>query len=234
MKKLLVAAVLFILSATALQAQHDWNHIPMHDVVSMDSFSKKGFTLIFINKDSSFNKETGKRMVDAFFTVYPQQAALYNPNTLKRVIFVIDPGYNGVAATSGAIVRYNPGWMRNNPNDIDVVTHEVMHIIQSYPYNAGPGWITEGIADYVRATLGVDNKGSGWSMPAYNASQNYDNAYRITARFFVWIEKNKKKGFVQALDAAMRTHTYTPGFWETNAGKSVDELWKEYAANPSI
>jgi hypothetical protein len=234
MKQLVVAVIVFIFSAVSLQAQSDWNHISMHDVVSMDSFTQKGFTLVFINKDSLFNKETGKRMVDAFFTVYPKEAALYNPNTLKRVIFIVDPGYNGVAATSGSIVRYNPGWMHKNPNDIDVVTHEVMHIVQSYPHNAGPGWITEGIADYVRATLGVDNKGAGWSMPAFNANQHYENAYRVTARFFVWIEKNKKKGFVQALDSAMRTHTYTPAFWQTNAGQSVDELWKEYAVNPSI
>ena len=232
--KQLAAALIFLFSAVLVRAQADWNHISMQDVVRMDSFTKKGFTLVFINKDSLFNEATGKRMVDAFFTVYPKEAALYNKNTLRRVIFIIDPGYNGVAATSGAIVRYNPGWMRDNPNDIDVVTHEVMHIVQGYPHNAGPGWITEGIADYVRATLGVDNEGAGWSMPAFNDKQHYENAYRVTARFFVWIEKSKKKGFVQALDAAMRTHSYTPAFWQSHTGKTVDELWKEYAANPSI
>jgi hypothetical protein len=32
-----------------------------------------------------------------------------------------------------------------------------MHIVQAYPDGAGPWWITEGIADFVRFDDGIDN-----------------------------------------------------------------------------
>ncbi len=71
-------------------------------------------------------------------------------------------------------------------------------------------------------------------MPDYKSTQHYDNAYRITARFLVWIEKNKKAGFVKKVDAALRKHTYTDAIWETLTGKNVDALWEEYSKNPMI
>jgi hypothetical protein len=105
-----------------------------------------------------------------------------------------------------------------------------MHLVQSYPHRAGPGWLTEGIADYVRYAYGVDNQGAGWSLPAYTASQHYTNAYRITARFLLWLEKDVKPGVVKTLDNAMRTNTYTDEIWSKQTGKSLDDLWAAYAA----
>ncbi|HXS54996.1 MAG TPA: basic secretory protein-like protein [Hanamia sp.] len=215
-------------------AQKDWKNLRSKEDISEDSISKNGFTLIFINKDASFDKEVQQRMIDAFFTVYPKEVKTYNKKSTKKVYVIIDPEYDGVAATSDGIVRVNPEWMRKHPADIDVVTHEVMHIVQDYPGGAGPGWITEGIADYVRYKLGVDNEGGGWKLPEYSARQNYDNAYRVTARFFVWIEKNYNKNLVKDLDKAMRSKTYTNDFWKKKTGKTVDELWAAYAANPAL
>ncbi|MCH5718484.1 basic secretory family protein [Niabella hibiscisoli] len=128
-------------------------------------------------------------MIETFFKVYPQEAKLYNKNTRKLVTFVIDPEYTAVAAASGGVIKVNPEWMIKNPEDLDVVTHEAMHIVQSYPGWAGPGWITEGIADYVRHKLGVNNAASKWSLPALTDKHKYTDAYRVTARFFVWVEK---------------------------------------------
>lgn len=226
---------MLMLASGSLFAQHsDWNHIAQEEIVSRDSVTKKGYTLIFINLAPTFDSALQARMIKTFFEVYPKQAKLYNSNTLKKVIFVIDPKYVGVAATSGSIVRYNPDWFVKNPGDIDVVTHEVMHIIQSYPGGAGPGWVTEGIADYVRYKMGVDNAGAGWSLTPFSAKHNYNNAYRITARFMVWTEQHYDKKLVKKLDAAMRTKTYQSSLWKTLTGKTVDELWAEYSLNPAI
>jgi hypothetical protein len=166
--------------------------------------------------------------------VYPQQAAIYNKATLKTVTFVFDPAYGGVAECANGIITFSPTWLKKMPGDIDVVTHESMHIVQNYPDGAGPGWLTEGIADYVRYTLGVDNAGAPWSLPAFSAGQHYENAYRVTARFLVWVENKKAKGAVRKLDAAMRSKTYTDGLWKKLTGKNVDELWKEYSAHPEL
>ncbi len=232
--KAVPAIFAFIFLSKLVLAQGDWNHIDMQDIVSSDTLKKGKYTLVFINKEKDFSPEVKQQLSDTFFEVYPKEAKLYNRHSIEKVIFIIDPAYKGVAATGGGIVRFNPDWFRKNPSDIDVVTHEVMHLVQSYPAGAGPGWITEGIADYVRYTMGVNNDGANWKLPAYNSKQSYENSYRITARFFSWIEKNVQKGFVKKLDHAMRTKTYSDSFWTKNTGKTLSQLWDEYGKKPDI
>src|SRR5690606_15119103 len=152
--------------------------------VEIDTIQKKGFTLIWINKDKNFDPELKKKLINVHFKNYPKFAKDFNPDTRKEVTFVVDPDYDGIAATAGGIVRYNPEWFVKNPNDIDIVTHEVMHIAQAYPNGAGPWWITEGIADYVRYVYGVDNESGNWKLPELNEKHKYNDSYRITARFF--------------------------------------------------
>lgn len=201
---------------------------------SRDSLTKQGYTLVFINKDSAFSATTKQRMTDAFFQVYPQEAKRFNPKTLKKVTFSVDPAYTGVAATGNGLATYNPAWLKNHPEDIDVVTHEVMHIVQAYPDDACPGWLTEGIADYARYTFGVNNARGQWTLPDYKAGQSYTNSYRVTARFLVWLEQHGHPKLVDALDRAARTRTYSPTLWRQQTGKTLDELWAAYAAQPAV
>lgn len=199
---------------------------------SSDTFTQNGYTLNWQSNDATFDINLKRQMVETFFTVYPKLAKDFNPGVTKTVLFKIDTAYKGVAATSATSVVYNPKWFEKNPKDIDVVTHEVMHIIQGYPdYN--PWWLVEGIADYVRSKYGVANAEGGWSLPDVKASQNYDNGYRITARFLAWCE-NKKPGSVKTFDGALRNRTYSSDLWKTVFGKSIDELWAEYLTNPAI
>ncbi|WP_432326268.1 basic secretory protein-like protein [Mucilaginibacter sp. P25] len=123
--------------------------------------------------------------------MYPKLSKEYNKKTSKKVTFVIDTAYDGVAATGNDTVVFSAKYMTKHPGDIDVVTHEVMHIVQAYGNSDGPGWLTEGIADYARFKFGVDNAGAKWALPAFKSTQNYDNAYRVTARFLVWAEKTQ-------------------------------------------
>lgn len=227
------AGMLLLLSGQLFAQESDWNYVSTEDIVNRDSITKKGYTLIFINKSPSFSEAVKSRMVDAFFTVYPKEAKMYNKKTRRKVTFIIDPKYTGVAAAAGGIIRFNPTWFVSHPGDIDVVTHEVMHIVQSYPC-CSPGWLVEGVADYVRYKMGVDNAGAGWTLTPFNATQSYTNAYRITARFLVWVEKSYSKKLVKTMDDAMRNNTYTPALWTAVTGKTVDELWKEYSLNPVL
>ncbi len=207
--------------------------VSAQDFSTKDTISKGKYTLIFINKDQGFSPETKQQMIDAFFTVYPQEARRFNRHTLRTVKFVIDPTYKGVAETGDGTAKYNPEGLNKNPEDSDVVTHEVMHIVQDYRFD-NPGWLTEGIADYVRYVYGVNNVKSRWTLPNYKASQSYVNAYRVTARFLVWVEKTKNKKVVDKLDAALRDGTYKPDLWVKLTGKTVEELWKEYGAGPDL
>jgi hypothetical protein len=199
-----------------------------------DSTVRNGYTLVFINLDSTFSKELKNRMEETFFHVYPQLAERFNKNAANKVNFVIDPDYNGIAATSGGRIVYSPAWFAKNPGDIDVVTHEIEHIIQGYGNTPGPGWLTEGIADYVRHKYGVDNAGAGWSLTPLKATHSYTNSYRITARFLVWLEDNRNKTLVDQLDVALRDHTYIDEIWKTLTGNTVDELWAEYMKSEGV
>ncbi|KAH7716325.1 hypothetical protein AAVH_16222 [Aphelenchoides avenae] len=193
-------------------------------------YSSEGYTLNFYDQTSgqSFNRTTQDRMVDAFFTVYPPMRETYNTGARTTVNFYIDPKYKDVAATRSDGIHFNPSYLANNPEDIDTVTHE------AYPATGGqPGWAVEGIADYVRHKLGVNNDAAGWSLPEYDSSQNYTNSYGVSARFFLWIEYWYYPSFVQEYDAALRGGTWSD-FFEQTLGYSVDEMWAEYASYPDM
>ncbi|SEM64623.1 Peptidase [bacterium A37T11] len=238
LKKIIIPAVcsIYLFQTSNAQQHHprDWDEIDTAGIISADTTQKKGFKLIVINKSPGFSQTTINRLKETFYNVYPKEVKTYNKNSLKEVVFLIDPAYDGVAATAGKTVRYNPQWLIKNPEDIDVVTHEVMHIVQGYGGGSGPGWVTEGIADYVRYRFGVNNDAAKWSLTPFKDTQSYTNAYRITARFLVWIEKKYNKNFVIKLDKAMRDHTYNDDIWKLNGGKTLNELWSAYAANPVI
>ncbi len=229
MKYVLLIAAMFCMKNLFAQSSSINNY-------KYDSLTRKEYTLVFINQDEDFDTTEINRMIDVFFKVYPEEAKAYNPETNKKVYFLIDTSYHGVVLATWADTTFIliPEWLTKKPEDIDVVTHEVMHIVQNYPDDAGPGWITEGIADYVRYKFGVNNAAAGWSLTPFSSKQNYDNAYRITARFFVWVEQTKHIKLVKPLDEAMRTKTYTPEFFKKTTGKTVDELWLDYSKNPSI
>ena len=198
-----------------------------------DTITREGYTLVFDNLQPGFDTSTRRRMIDAFFRVYPMEARRFNRHTARQVVFTIDPGYNGVAETGGDRVRYNPKWLKDHPEDIDVVTHEVMHIVQAYMHPV-PGWLTEGIADYARYIYGINNQSGNWRLPDFSTGQRYTNAYRVTARFLVWLEKNQYPGIVDSLDKAARAGKYTSQIWAKLTGKTVDELWQDYSQHPQL
>jgi hypothetical protein len=197
-------------------------------------FNKKGYQLTLINQDVTLDTALQQRLVNTFYTVYPELAKTYNKKTAKKVTFVIDTAYKGVAETNDGKVTISSEWLHKRPEDIDVVTHEVMHIVQDYGESTGPGWLTEGIADYARYKFGINNPAAKWALPAYKPTQKYTDAYRVTARFLVWIEEKVKPGIVKDFNKQLRLHTFTDNSWKTATGKTLDELWAEYAANPEI
>ena len=222
MKRSSVLAILFCCAISSAIAQ------------TINTYNKKGYILTFINFDARLDSTLQQRMVNTFYTVYPELAKAYNKKTAKEVMFIIDTAYKGVAATDSGKVTISARWMHLHPEDIDVITHEVMHIVQDYGQTDSPGWLTEGIADYARYKFGVNNAAAKWSLPDYKSGQSYTNAYRVTARFLLWAEDKIKPGIVKELDIELRKHTYTNDSWKTLTGKTVDELWKIYSENPAV
>ena len=204
---------------------------------SVDTTRKDGYQLVFINKNSAFNPAIRKDLVETFFTVFPVLVSTFNDKTTHEVVFVTDTAYGGVAEASGNRILFSTKYMNAHPTDIDIVTHEGFHLVQGYGYSAGPVWLTEGIADFIRYKYGVDNIGSKWTMPAVTArtsEKKYENSYRVTARFFEWIDQKVKPGMLIQIDKELRNHTYTKDTWAALSGKTIDELWDDYAKNPEI
>lgn len=204
---------------------------------SVDTIKREDYQLVFINKNSDFNPLIKKELIDAFFKVFPVLVKTFNDKTSHEVLFVTDTAYNGVAEASGNRILFSTKYMNAHPTDIDIVTHEGMHLVQGYGYGSGPVWLTEGIADFIRYKYGVDNIGSKWKLPEFNSKQNekkYENSYRVTARFFEWIDQKVKRGMIIQIDKELRNHTYNKDTWVSLSGKSIDELWEDYAKNPNL
>lgn len=198
-----------------------------------ETVEKDGYTLKVYTEDSNFPMGIRKKVINTFFKVYPRLAKDFNPKTNKSVTINIQKIEGAPAYAVGGEIFINAEWLKNSKgNDVDIVTHEVMHIVQAYP--GGPGWVTEGIADYVRFKYGVDNDGSGWELPDFSKDHKYTDAYRVTARFFYWIEKNVNPNAIKEMDKVMRSGKYKEKdeSWKDITGKTIDELWEMYSKNP--
>ncbi|APS37745.1 basic secretory protein-like protein [Salegentibacter sp. T436] len=195
-------------------------------------FKEKDKTLMFTNDSPFLDSEVKNGLVKTFFKVYPKMVKDFNPEAKDTIYVKIDTSYTGVAFANNGKITISSQWLEKKPNDLDVITHEAMHIVQSYPHQAGPGWLTEGIADYVRYKYGVNNEGAEWFLPEYSPDQSYKNSYRITARFLAWISNNYNQNLVVTLDRNMRENTYSEVLWKELTGATLDELWEAYAENP--
>jgi hypothetical protein len=197
--------------------------------------ARGGYTLILNNNDPTIDAVLTQRMVEAFFAVYPRQAARFNPEAARTVYWIFEPNFAGVASTNGNIITFGTRYLKAHPQDIDVVTHEAMHVVQDYRRCPVDGWMTEGLADYARHQYGVNNAAAGWSLPTYLPVQNYTDSYRVTGRFFMWLERRVRQTILTEIDAAARGCAYSnPGTWISLTGQTPEQLWARYAADPAI
>lgn len=140
--------------------------------------------------------------------------------------------YKGVAATMGTKVVCNPDWFRKNINGeaTGAVIHELVHVVQQYRRvrgaNQNPGWLVEGVADYIR-WFQFEPKPAG-TRPRDPDKAKYTDSYRTTAGFLNYVIAKHDKELHVKMNAAMRQGKYDAGLWKQFTGKTVDELWEEY------
>lgn len=146
----------------------------------------------------------------------------------------ISPSMDGVAATGGTQVTCSADWYRRNLQGEakGATVHELVHVVQQY--NAArrtnrratptPGWVVEGIADYVRWHLYEPATEGGGVAGRQRESLKYDASYRDTAAFLAWVIANETPDLLAKLNAAARTGTYSDAFWKEATGKTAEEL----------
>lgn len=173
---------------------------------------------------------------------YPELARLlasdgYEPPRAVTVVF--RPEMDGVAATQGTRVMCAARWFRENLDGEakGAVLHEYVHVVQQYGRaprrEAGarrpPGWLVEGLADYLRWFRYEPRSGGAW-IPASAAGRvRHDASYRVTANFLNWVVNEHGPQVVRQLNAAMREGRYREGLWEELAGRplaALGEAWK--------
>lgn len=142
------------------------------------------------------------------------------------------------ASAGGGRVNCNAEWFRKNLKGEakGAVVHELVHVVQDYgrarranPDAARtPGWIVEGIPDYIRWFI-YEPQAKGAEITQRNlARAKYDGNYRITANFLNWVVEKYDKQLIQKLNVAARSGKYSEDLWKEYTGKTVQELGDEW------
>lgn len=187
---------------------------------------------------------SAKGLIENFNTVYPTLAEMWNHGKINDVVYTVNTVDDGAADTRGTgvqdklLITMYFGFLKSSgKGGLDCITHELTHVTQEN-YNTGYGgedtddngsWIVEGMTDYSRYVFGMYPL--EFELPAYSKSQSYTDSYRVTARFFVWIEENICPTFAEQMNEALRTERYTSRFFNQITGYGLQELWAMYDAD---
>lgn len=163
-----------------------------------------------------------------FYECYPKLLARFeNPEkpAPRKVKLVFKDELKVPGYSHQDTVVVSTQWLRDNPRDIGLFTHELAHLVQAYP-SPDPGWITEGIADYARDRYGPKDQG-GWALPkTLGPDRSYKDSYGVTARFLLWLDK-KHPGTVDKIHRKMQNKTFRVEDFEELTKRDVETLWRE-------
>jgi hypothetical protein len=173
------------------------------------------------------------QMTALFYQCYPKLIARFSTPTKpapKTIRLVFVKGLKVPGQCSGNKIEVSVDYLRKQPGDIALLTHELTHAVQQYPGGSGPGWITEGIADYARHVYGPE-KQLNWSLPkTFSARDSYKDSYRTTGRFLLWLE-TRTPGSVDKIHLKMQDKTFKIDDFQAIAGRPVEALWEECVAD---
>jgi len=178
-------------------------------------------------------KDWGFKAANVIAEWYPKICSLLSDETFKPpyiVVLKLSNKFEGVAGTAGTLIFVSGNYVKNNPQDIGMVIHELTHVVQAYPepkpgYEK-PGWLVEGIADYIRLFKFEPQA----PRPVIDPDKsNYRNGYKTAAEFLNWIETNYPNT-VRILNKALRAGEYEESIIKNICGKDFDALWKDFCS----
>lgn len=142
-----------------------------------------------------------------------------------RVTIAFRKDYEGVAEAAGNRVVCSAKWFTDHPDDLGAIVHELVHVVQQYGRGDRPGWLVEGIADYIRFYHYEPPENR--LRPDPDRSK-YSDSYRTSAAFLHWAQETYDKDLVVKLNAACRRAEYGDDLWERYTKKSLEELGREW------
>jgi len=215
--------------------------VPRVKIVRQYTFDDDRYTIAIDTTDCpDLTLWTEKELLPEIEKWYPKIVELlpsdgFVPPQSMRLVF--SDAYDGVAATSGDRMIGSTVWFRRQlqREAKGAIVHELVHVAQQYSFWRGtrgarraPGWVVEGIADYIRWHLyePVGKRGGvGGRSPA---EMRHDASYRETASFLAWLVNNGHPEIVGELNAVVREGKYSDEFWINATGDSIDELAKQW------
>ncbi len=186
-------------------------------------------TVLVDFNDAPEAKDWALKAADYAIEWYPKLCKLLESDgheTPKEVTLFFKP-MDGVAHASGTTVTISSKWINDHPEDLGMVAHELVHVVQGYGDSKVPGWLTEGIADYVRYYVVEPDSDRRHFDPEQS---NYDSGYQATAGLLNFVEK-KRPGAVKKLNALIRERKYTPEAFKKLAGGEPESLWRQFKAS---
>jgi len=146
----------------------------------------------------------------------------YKPPTL--VTMTLKKKYKGVAAAGGGRITGSVKYFKEHPNDVGAMIHETVHIVQQYRTRGNPGWLVEGIADYIR----FFKYEPGTLKKLSPEKAKYNGSYRVSAAFLAFVTDKYDPQLVRKLNKLMREGEYKEGIWKQLTKKTLKELEEEW------
>jgi hypothetical protein len=137
--------------------------------------------------------------------------------------------YDGVAQTTGATIEASTRFFAKHPDDVGAILHELVHVIQAYPPGS-PGWLVEGIADYVRYYHYEPAKGAAFRA---RPGQSYRRGYNPAAALLASAQAGKPKAIVAELNRRGHAGRLTEEAFKEVTGETPDEAWSRVPGNNS-
>jgi hypothetical protein len=145
----------------------------------------------FVRGGPAWMAETCQRENPRILAFLQTQAVLSPPYVIS-----VAPVDQFTAVTNGREITVSDGYHREDPG---MIVHELVHVAQVYP--STPGWLVEGIADYVRYELGFSES---WTHFGCRPGETYENGYSCAATMLRFAEQ-RAPGTIAALHARLRT-----------------------------
>ncbi|ODM94871.1 hypothetical protein Ocin01_11806 [Orchesella cincta] len=165
----------------------------------------------------------GRRVKATLEDWYPRVVDILNSPTFQpidRIPIYFDPNYDGVAYAGGGRIVGAVNYYRSHQDDVGSMVHEMAHIIQGY--RKCDGWVTEGLADWVRYWHYEPNRKPG--KPG--AGSHYTNGYGVSAYFLDWIN-SRWDPMNYWINKDCREGTYDVSIFPRLTGKTVDQHWDD-------
>lgn len=148
----------------------------------------------------------------------------YRPPGAVLVVFTAHPfGGNGAGATVGNRVELNYNYVQAHWTDWGLLTHELTHVVQSYPYPVP--WVAEGVADWTRYDANQPPPGHGPS-PTCAGGAHYIDGYECAAAFLKYLNRRFDPAVMQDLNAYQHHGGASPSGWLlARTGYTLPALW---------